>query len=141
MGTSIVVQSMVSGAVYDAWWDIWLSEKISTYIPNARKWNKNSGEIKVNDVIIFLKLDKDQTFGTPVWRIGIVVETIPSSDNLIRSVKISYKNAGESVFRTVTRSVRSVAVLFSEGELSLAEELAMARAGNLENVAVLRPGV
>ena len=112
--------------VYSAWWDVWLSEKLADYIPRSKKWQKDVGEVGKDDIIIFLKLDKDQTFGTPVWRVGMVAEAIKSADGKIRKVKIKYKNATEKVFRFTERSVRSIAVLHREGEINLMDGLANA---------------
>ena len=115
-------------SVYQRWWDIWYSQKLSDYIPKRKEWTKNQGEIRKNDIVIFLKLDKDQTFGTTVWRVARATEIHVSKDGKDHSVTLEYKNPNESTFRKVKRSIRSVAVLCSEDEISLGEKMGLAHA-------------
>ena len=109
--------------VYKAWWQVWRDERLLDYIPQPAKWAQSNGDIKVGDLIIFLKSDKDQTFGEPVWKMGRVKELETSSDGLPRTAIVEYKNSTEAVFRTTRRSVRKIAVLHREGELELVEKL------------------
>ena len=113
--------------VYDAWWECWKNGRIADFIPASRKWSRSDGEVNVDDIVIFLKLDKAQTFGTPVWKIGRVVEVHVSKDGVVRQAKIQYKNPGEAVFRETQRSVRQLAVLAHEGHLDLLQRLQLAR--------------
>ena len=75
----------------------------------------------------------DGTFGDLRWRVGIVEEVIKGSDGICRQVRIRYRNAGERAFRTTKRAVRRVALLHSEAELCLVDELnAVAKATNVD---------
>lgn len=109
--------------VYKAWWQVWRDERLLDYIPQPAKWAESNGDIKVGDVIIFLKADKDQTLGEPVWKMGRIMELEFSNDGLPRTAIVEYKNSTEAVFRTTRRSVRKIAVLHREGELELVEKL------------------
>ena len=117
--------------VYEAWWKVWQNERLVDYIPQPRQWTETRGEIKVGDVVIFLKTDKEQSLGDPVWKMGRIKELEISNDGLARTAIVEYKNATESVFRTTRRSVRKIAVLHREGDLELVQELneASRRAG------------
>ena len=57
------------------------------------------------------------------YQYGIVQGVNYSSDNLVRSVLIRYRNASESIDRTTTRSVRTVTVIHRVDELNIAKEL------------------
>ena len=109
--------------VYRAWWQVWKDERLLDYIPQPGKWAESNGDIKVGDLVIFLKTDKDQTLGDPIWKMGRVKELENSSDGLPRTAIVEYKNSTETVFRTTRRSVRKIAVLHREGDLDLVQEL------------------
>ena len=109
--------------VEQAWWETWRRERLADYIPQPRRWQTNSPQPKKGDIVVFLKEDKEQALGTPVWRLGRVRATVESGDGLVRTLEIEYRNATEKVFRTTRRAVRSVAVVHEEGELELVEQL------------------
>ena len=54
---------------------------------------------------------------------GIAEDVKYSSDNVIRSVVLRYRNALESIDRTTTRSVRTIVVIHRLDELNIMEEL------------------
>ena len=84
-------------------------------------------------VVLFTREEADGNFGDVRWRVGIVEEAIKGSDGICRQLRIRYRNAGERVFRTTTRDVRRVALLHSEAELCLVDELnAAAKATNVD---------
>lgn len=120
-GPSRLMEQMET--VFKAWWEVWKDERLVDYIPQPGKWTESKGEIKVGDVVIFLKSDKDQTLGDPVWKMGRVKELELSADGVARTAIVEYKNSTETVFRTTRRSVRKIAVLHREGDLDLVQEL------------------
>lgn len=109
--------------VYDSWWKVWKSEKLIDFIPQPRKWQKTTYQPLVGDIVVFSKDDIEQHLGTVVWRLGRVIDVIKSSDNLIREVRIQYKNVNETVFRETKRSVRQIAVVHSETDLQIVDVL------------------
>ena len=113
--------------VFDAWWRAWKNENLIKYIPQPKKWNKTTYQPKPGDIVVFTKLDKDQTLGQPVWSTGRIQSIeVSKQDNLVRVVTIEYKNAMEKTLRTTRRSVRNLAVVHKEGELELIEQLNIA---------------
>ena len=60
-----------------------------------------------------------------------------SSDNVIRSVVLRYRNASEDIDRTTTRSVRTIVVIHRVDELNIMEELGNAALLSREVVVVL----
>ena len=92
-------------SVYESWWTVWLKQKLSNFIPRSKKWPRNVGSVKVGDIVVFLRLDRDQSFGTPIWKLGKVCSTHESKDGQVTQVTLTYKNPNEKVCRTVRRSV------------------------------------
>ena len=64
-------------------WKRWKGE----YLQNLQirsKWNRSQPNLEVDDIVIIK--DDDQPRGQ--WQLGRIVETYPSSDGLVRSVKV-----------------------------------------------------
>ena len=109
--------------VEQAWWAAWESERIADMIPRSRKWEKGCPDIRVGDIVTFLRDGKAAAVGKTPWRIGRVVEAELSEDGVIRTVVLEYRNVGEQPFRRTRRSVKSVALLEREEELDLPGQL------------------
>ena len=111
-------------SVYKAWWSAWLNQCLADFIPRPNKWHNTSRPVKVKDIVIYLKETPEQHFGEPVWKIGKVVKVHTSKDDdIIRNVTIQYKNSSEKSFRYTRRSVRSIAVVYSEDELDIVQQV------------------
>ena len=114
-------------SVYKAWWAAWLNQRLADFIPRPNKWHNTTRPVKVKDIVIYLKEAPEQHFGEPVWKIGKIVKVHTSKDDdVIRNVTIQYKNSSEKSFRYTRRSVRSIAVVFSEDELDLVQQVEQA---------------
>ena len=109
--------------VFESWWNVWKTEKLTDFIPQPSKWNTTGYQPKPGDIVVFPKEEKDKVLGEPVWRTGRVKDVDVSKDGIGRSLIIEYRNANENVFRTTRRSVRRVAVVHREGDLALVEQL------------------
>ena len=117
--------------VYDNWWKAWTNQKLVDFIPQPLHWPSTNCSVKVGDIVLFLKEAPEQHFGEPVWKIGRIIETpVSKQDGITRTVVIQYKNANERVFRTTTRAVRSLAVVHSEGELDIVQQVEAAAAAS-----------
>ena len=113
--------------VYNSWWEAWQTEKLLTFIPQPKVWNKTGYEPKKNDIVVFKR--EDRQLGEPVWRTGRILEAKVNSDDHSRALKIEYKNKDPyktAVFKTVIRSTRQVAVVHEEGALELIDQLNLA---------------
>ena len=108
-----------------AWWTVWEAEKLIDMIPQPSKWRSGDPDIKVGDLVVFMR-DKSVLTG-PSWRVGEVSSVEVSRDEIIRKVEVKYKVVGESVYRYTRRSVRSVAVLWRESEIDLTGKLSAAQ--------------
>ena len=107
------------------WWDIWRAEAIGSLIPGNKKWTKNWKELAVGDIVIF-KIEENQLIKSTDWKYGVIDEVILSKDFKCRRAVIKYKNSTENKFRTTTKSVRSIAIIKKEDELSIYEMLTKA---------------
>ena len=109
--------------VQRSWFKIWQEEKLCDFVPQPRGWPKTSAQPAVGDIVVFVADEGSTKIKGLTWRIGRVLEVTYSKDGVIRQVKVEYKNSGECVFRTTTRSARRIAVVHHEGDLDVIDEL------------------
>ena len=88
------------------------------------KWFKSDEQLKVGDVVLFLKSDK--VFDTH-YQYGIVKHVYQSRDGLVRKAEIEYQNHQEKAKRTTVRGVRELVVIHRFEEYSIDEVLFKAR--------------
>ena len=110
--------------LYDLWWKVWRTEKLVDYIPQPKKWRETNRQVCVGDIVAFVKEDAAEHFGKPIYKIGRVCEVEHSTDGLIRSCVVEYKNADNPTVTKRTRvSVRHCAVVHAEDDLDLIQQL------------------
>ena len=110
--------------LYDLWWKVWRTEKLVDYIPQPKKWRETDRQVCVGDIVAFVKEDAAEHFGKPIYKIGRVCEVEHSTDGLIRSCVVEYKNADNPTVTKRTRvSVRHCAVVHAEDDLDLIQQL------------------
>ena len=112
--------------VYQVWWKVWKEEKLVDFIPQPSKWRRTNDQLRIGDIVIFLKSDVENRLEDLVWRIARVRSVQTSEDGLARSAILEYRNSSEKVIRTTNRSVRTVVVVHREGELNLYQSLEQA---------------
>ena len=105
--------------IFNTWWEAWLTSAVPKLVPQP-KWFHNDGGVRLGDVVIFKKAESALS---GQYQYGIVQELKCSSDNIIRSVVLRYRNATENVDRTTTRSVRTIVIIHRVDELNIMEEL------------------
>ena len=69
-------------------WRRWISEIIPT-LQERRKWQKPEQNLKPGDIVLLV----DENSARCNWPKGIVTETFPSEDNLVRKVKVKTKDS------------------------------------------------
>ena len=106
--------------IFDAWWEAWLVSALPKIV-HQPKWFKTDKHLKVGDIVLFNQ--DDGSFAAGQYKYGIVEKVHASSDGLVRSATIRYRNASENVDRTTTRAVRSLIVIHRVDELDLMGEL------------------
>ena len=113
-----------------AWWNVWVAEKLGGLVPRPTKWETGEPDVKVGDVVVFVR-EKNDVAGT-TWRLGMVDAVETSKDGIIRRVTVKYKvvrenGVVEGEYRYTRRSVRHVAVVVRENELDLMGKLSRAQ--------------
>ena len=105
--------------VFDCWFREWLVSYVPSMILQP-KWFETERSVRVGDVVLFRKSDKefDNTY-----QYGIVDSVVESTDGLVRVVEVEYQNFSENTKRTTKRGVRELIVIHPVEELSIQEEL------------------
>jgi hypothetical protein len=84
------------------------------------KWFKSDEQLKVGDIVLFLKSDK--AFESQ-YQYGLVKHVYKSRDGFVRKAEIEYQNHQEKVKRTTVRGVRELVVINRFEEYSIDEVL------------------
>ena len=105
--------------VFNAWFELWLSVHVPKLIVQP-KWFKSDENLKVGDIVLFLK--QDSTISSN-YQYGIVDTVHQGRDKNIRRVTLRYRNNNENIDRTTTRSVRGLVVIHRVDETNIMEEL------------------
>ena len=108
--------------LYQSWWQIWLYERLPDYIPRPKQFGKTGLQPKEMDIVVFLRAP-DELIGDQLWRLGQVTHLIKSDDGIVRQVIIRWRKHWKEGFHETRRSVRHIAILFSEDELSLVDHI------------------
>ena len=107
--------------IYNSWFEGWLISH-APKLMHQPKWFISDVDIKVGDIVLFLK---NEGSISNVYQYGKIIEVIRSNDDKIRKVKVEYQNSNENVKRTTFRSVRGLVVIHPIDELNLIQELGM----------------
>ncbi|XP_063758693.1 uncharacterized protein LOC134877201 [Eleginops maclovinus] len=91
----------------DTFWKRWKGEYLST-LQSRRKWTEDKPNVKEGDVVLL----KDSQVSRNEWPMGLVVKTLPSSDNRVRKVELRIVKDGTN--KVFLRPVSEIVVLLSE---------------------------
>ena len=105
--------------IVKAWFKVWLTSHVPTLIEQP-KWFVSDRDIRVGDVVLFLKSDKE--FDRQ-YQYGLVVTVVLGRDGITRVVEIQYQNANEKQKRTTKRGVRDIIVIHPVDEVGILNEL------------------
>ena len=105
--------------IFKAWFKAWLISYVPELI-KMTKWFKSDEQLKVGDVVLFLKSDK--VFET-LYQYGLVKHVYQSRDGFVRKAEIEYQNHQEQVKRTTVRGVRELVLIQKFEESSIDEVL------------------
>ena len=84
------------------------------------QWFRTECDLIEGDVLLFFK--KDSLFSR-TGQYGIVLSVQQSSDNVIRKMKVKYRNANENVDRETFRSVLQLVMIHLVDEIDIIQEL------------------
>ena len=113
-------------AVEKAWWQVWANERLEDFIPAPKKWKKSGKPVKKGDIVLFPIKKPNSELAKPTWKTGRVVSIADSHDGAARRVVVLYRNDEESFDREIERGVRELAVLHSEDDFEIRQQLAVA---------------
>ena len=117
--------------LYESWWLAWANEKLADFVPQRSDLKRTTYQPKEGDVCVFM-MDRGEAINHESWKIGKIIEVHFSKDDIARAVTIEYFNCAKEGKQYVSRrqvtkrSLRRVAVLFAEDEISLTEQLNLA---------------
>ena len=81
--------------IFEVWFKKWLTSYVPSLVEKP-KWFVTETNVSIGDVILFLK--SEQEF-VRQFQYGIIVDSIKSRDNIIRTVEIEYRNHSENIKR------------------------------------------
>ena len=84
------------------------------------KWFNSERDVKVGDVILFLKNEGSLN---NTYQYGMIKDVEFSKDDKIRRVTIKYRNTNENTNRETRRAVRNIVMIHPVDETCIAQEL------------------
>ena len=96
-----VIQSIVND-----WWKSWYQRVLPSLVPSY-KWLQRHRNVQPGDICLIRY--KGELKGN--YRLGRVKTVKTGKDGVVRTVRLEYKNAKETKFREVDRSVHGIAVI------------------------------
>ena len=105
--------------IFNPWFEAWLLSHVPRLM-NHPKWFSTDHDIKICDVVLFLKQDGVLSNS---YQYGMVNEIAPSTDGIIHKVIVRYRNHQENVDQYTTRSVHDLVLIHPTDELNLMEKL------------------
>ena len=106
--------------IYETWFKSWLISYVPTLLDRP-KWFKSDENIKVGDVVLFLKSEKEFA---KQYQYGIIHTINISKDGCVRKVEIQYQNHNEKTKRYTLRGVRDLVIVHPIDESDINTELA-----------------
>ena len=105
--------------LFNAWFENWLLCHVPKLM-EQQKWFINDPQLKVGDVVLFLKQESNIS---SVYQYGLIISVETSKDDIIRKVRVKYRNHNENIFRETHRSARKLVVIHRVDEINLMKEL------------------
>ena len=105
--------------IYESWFKEWLVSYVPSLVRQP-KWFVSDRGIRVGDVVLFTKSDKEFE---KIYQYGIVLTTFEGKDGLTRVVEVQYQNSNETVKRTTKRCVRELVIVHPVDEIGIQAEL------------------
>ena len=105
--------------IFRVWFQAWLVS-CAPNLMHHPKWYHSDKDLKVGDVVLFLKSEKEFE---KLYQYGMIHELKVGRDGKIRKVVVEYQNYEEKTKRRVPRGTREIVVINPVGELGLIREL------------------
>ena len=107
--------------IYQFWFENWLISHVPKLMFQP-KWFQTSRDVKVGDIVLFLKHD---SLLSKTFQYGMITNIEYGKDGIVRRVDVKYRNANENVNRSAKRSARDIVVIHDVDEIDIIEELGM----------------
>ena len=105
--------------IFNSWFEAWLISHVPKLMEQP-KWFSTDRDIKICDVVLFLKHEGSMN---NCYQYGMINEIVATRDGLIRKVVVIYRYNYENVDRFTTRAVRDLVLIHPVDEFNLMEEL------------------
>jgi hypothetical protein len=105
--------------VFQSWFECWLISHVPKLVDQP-KWFKSDRDLKVGDVVLFLKQESELC---NTYQYGMVHSLVVGRDGLIRKVEVRYRNSSESADRFTWRATRSLVMIHPIDEITIMQEL------------------
>ena len=83
----------------NVFWDRWRKEYLQS-LQSRSKWTEEKRNFEIGDVVLV----KDEDASRNKWPMGIIVETFPGKDSLVRSVNVKFAT-GSILKRPISKLV------------------------------------
>ena len=97
-----------------------LVRKLRTQTNDHSKGFRNDQHIKVGDIVLFLKTEKEYS---KQYQYGKIQAIEPSRDGKVRTVNVRYRNPSEKKERETRRAVRELIIIHRIDEIFIFQEL------------------
>ena len=105
--------------IFNTWFENWLLSHVPKLMFHP-KWFNSERDVKVGDVILFLKNEGSLN---NTYQYGMIKDVEFSKDDKIRRVTIKYRNTNENTNRETRRAVRNIVMIHPVDETCIAQEL------------------
>ena len=87
--------------IFNTWFETWLVNHVLKLM-HQPKWFQSDRDLKVCDILLFIK--RDSTI-TRKYQNGMIYEVLPSRDGIIRKIVVKYRNNQENLDSFTARAV------------------------------------
>ena len=104
--------------IYSTWFEAWLTSHVPKLMDQP-KWFQSSRDVKICDVVLFLKKDASLV---NTFQYGMIHQLERSKDDLIRKVVVKYYSHNETVDRFTNCAVLEIVLIHPIDKFHLMEE-------------------
>ena len=111
----------INEKLFNTWFEYCLISHVPKLMHHP-KWFQTDRDIKVGDIVLFLK-QENQLSST--YKYGMISDLSRTSDDKVHKATVRYRNSTEAVDRFPNRAVRQLIVIHPVDELNMMEELGL----------------
>ena len=111
----------INEKLFNTWFEYCLISHVPKLMHHP-KWFQTDRDIKVGDIVLFLK-QENQLSST--YKYGMISDLSRTSDDKVHKATVHYRNSTEAVDRFPNRAVRQLIMIHPVDELNMMEELGL----------------